>query len=144
MKKSMLDVAYEIVRESDGPVSYQEILSKVGKTLELDQETLLKKAAQLYTNLLRDGRFVTLGENTWDLRTRNKFDKVHIDMNLIYREEDEEEEIDDFIKPKDIEEEEIDEEKDPFDAYVATDDVEEVEPLEGFAIKTLDEEESEE
>lgn len=143
MKKSMLDVAYEIVRESEGPVAYHDILLKVGEILELDEETLMKKAAQLYTNLLRDGRFVTLGENTWDLRTRNKFDKVHIDMNLIYREDEEEEEIDDFSKPKDVEEE-IDEEKDPFEAYPAVEEVEEVEPLDGFAIKSLDDEESEE
>lgn len=139
----MLDVAYEIVRESEGPVAYHDILLKVGEILELDEDTLMKKAAQLYTNLLRDGRFVTLGENTWDLRTRNKFDKVHIDMNLIYREDEEEEEIDDFSKPKDVEEE-IDEEKDPFEAYTAVEEVEEVEPLDGFAIKSLDDEESEE
>lgn len=143
MKKSMLDVAYEIVRESEGPVAYHDILLKVGEILELDEETLMKKAAQLYTNLLRDGRFVTLGENTWDLRTRNKFDKVHIDMNLIYREDEEEEEIDDFSKPKDVEEE-IEEEKDPYEAYTAVEEVEEVEPLDGFAIKSLDDEESEE
>lgn len=143
MKKSMLDVAYEIVRESEGPVAYHDILLKVGEILELDEETLMKKAAQLYTNLLRDGRFVTLGENTWDLRTRNKFDKVHIDMNLIYREDEEEEEIDDFSKPKDVEEE-IEEEKDPYEAYTTVEEVEEVEPLDGFAIKSLDDEESEE
>jgi DNA-directed RNA polymerase subunit delta len=37
-----------------------------------------------------DGRFVTLGNNTWDLRTRHTFDKVHIDMNEIYNEEEDE------------------------------------------------------
>ena len=31
-----------------------------------------------------DGRFVTLGENEWDLRARHKFEKVHIDMSEVY------------------------------------------------------------
>ena len=31
-----------------------------------------------------DGRFVTLGENEWDLRVRHKFEKVHIDMSEVY------------------------------------------------------------
>ena len=31
-----------------------------------------------------DGRFVTLGENIWDLRSRHTFDKVHIDMKDVY------------------------------------------------------------
>ena len=33
-----------------------------------------------------DGRFVTLGENKWDLRSRHTFDKTHIDMKDVYSE----------------------------------------------------------
>ena len=40
--------------------------------------------SSFYTNLLLDGRFVTLGENQWDLRSRHTFDKVHIDMKDVY------------------------------------------------------------
>jgi DNA-directed RNA polymerase delta subunit len=31
-----------------------------------------------------DGRFVFLGDNLWDLRSRQTFDKVHIDMKDAY------------------------------------------------------------
>ena len=31
-----------------------------------------------------DGRFVTLGENQWDLRVRHKYESVHIDMSEVY------------------------------------------------------------
>lgn len=31
-----------------------------------------------------DGRFVNLGDNTWDLRKNNTYDKVHIDINDVY------------------------------------------------------------
>ena len=45
-----------------------------------------------------DGRFVTLGENQWDLRSSHTFDKVHIDMKDVYsdveaEEDDDEEEL---------------------------------------------------
>ena len=43
-----------------------------------------------YTNITLDGRLITVGENHWDLRSRHKFDEVHIDMNDIYADEEEE------------------------------------------------------
>ena len=38
--------------------------------------------------MMLDGRFVTLGENEWDLRSRHTFDKVHIDMKDVYSDVD--------------------------------------------------------
>ena len=43
-----------------------------------------------YTNLTLDGRFVNVGDNKWNLRERVTFDKVHIDMNEIYVDDEEE------------------------------------------------------
>ena len=91
-KKSMLDVAFDIISEKDyskNGIAFADLLEEIGRRLEMTEEELCKKASNFYTDLLRDGRFVTLGENTWDLRTRHKFEKVHIDMNEIYREEEE-------------------------------------------------------
>ena len=34
---------------------------------------------------------ITVGENKWDLRTRHRFEEVHIDMNDIYNEDESEE-----------------------------------------------------
>lgn len=90
MEKSMLDVAYEIISAEDNPVSFKNLVEQIGEKLNLSEEELKGKLARFYTNLMLDGRFVTLGENTWDLRARNKFEKVHIDMNDVYKEDDEE------------------------------------------------------
>lgn len=90
-KKSMLDVAFDIISEKDyskNGIAFADLLEEIGRRLEMTEEELCKKASNFYTDLLRDGRFVTLGENTWDLRTRHKFEQVHIDMNEIYREEE--------------------------------------------------------
>ena len=50
----------------------------------MSEEEAARRAGQFFTNMMLDGRFVTLGENEWDLRVRHKFEKVHIDMSEVY------------------------------------------------------------
>lgn len=101
MGKSLLDYAYDFVSHSKGEVSFKDLWAYVCKEVGLSDEEALRKVSSFYTNLMLDGRFVTLGENMWDLRSRHTFDKVHIDMKDVYsdveaaddddKEEDEEE-----------------------------------------------------
>lgn len=96
MEKSMLDVAYEIVLQRTEPITFKELVAQIVAELNLSEEECAKRISRFYTNLMLDGRFVTLGENTWDLRSRNKFEKVHIDMNDVYKDEENEDEDEDF------------------------------------------------
>lgn len=98
MPKSLLDLTYEFISTQSEPASFAEICEYIAKESGLTKEELDKKISRFYTNLVLDGRFVTLGENTWDLRSRHTFDKVHIDMKDVYSDveaadDDEEEEI---------------------------------------------------
>lgn len=101
MSKSLLDLAYEFISKQNEPQDFNTIWENVVKTSGLSEEEANKKVGRFYTNLLLDGRFVTLGENKWDLRSRNTYDKViHIDIKSLYAEEsstdkDPEEENDD-------------------------------------------------
>lgn len=98
-KKSMVNVAYEVMSKKKKAVEFLKLYDEISQTLGFDEEARAKNISNFYTQLILDGRFVTLGENTWDLRSRHTFDKVHIDMNEIYVEEDEEiiDEIDEEI-----------------------------------------------
>lgn len=101
-KKSLLDVAYEVISNLQEPVKFQDLWVKVNEEQETDSKEMEGKIGKFYTNLLTDGRFVNLGDNTWDLRDKYKFDKVHIDMGNCYSDdEDDKDELND-------------EEKDPF------------------------------
>ena len=84
MSKSLIEYAYELIAKSKGSVNFKDIWAYVKEQAELSEEEASKKAGQFFTNMMLDGRFVTLGENEWDLRERHTFDKVHIDMRDVY------------------------------------------------------------
>ena len=98
MNKSNLDVAYEIVKNV-GSISFNDLWNQVAEVQNYTEEEKATKVGKFYTNLILDGRFVNLGDNVWDLRERNTFDKVHIDMSECYSEEEED------LDPEDIAEE---------------------------------------
>ena len=120
MEKSNLDVAFELVSRKKNPVVFSKLWEEVSQIQGLSEEEAKKRASKFYTALSLDGRFITLGDNTWDLRSRYTFDKVHIDMNEVYSDEADEVEDEDrseddyFIDEKDEEsedEEDDDEER---------------------------------
>ena len=115
-KKSMVNVAYEVMSKKKKAVEFLKLYDEISQNLGFDEETRAKNISNFYTQLILDGRFVTLGENTWDLRSRHTFDKVHIDMNEIYVEEDEEiideideESIDEFSENSNNEDDDVEE-----------------------------------
>ncbi len=86
--KSMVDIAYDSLIEAGGAMSFYDMFDKVQALREFSGEEIDEKRSLFYTNVTLDGRFITLGENLWDLRDRHLFSEVHIDMNDIYNEED--------------------------------------------------------
>ena len=88
MAKSLLDLAFVCLNQSKEQVNFKDLWAYVVKESGLTEEQAAKKVSSFYTNLMLDGRFVTLGENNWDLRVRHTFDKVHIDMKDVYSAEE--------------------------------------------------------
>ena len=101
MSKSLLDLAYDYVSAQNQQSKFQDIWAYCVKEAGLSEEEAAAKVSRFYTNLMLDGRFVTLGENEWDLRIRHKFEKVHIDMSEVYSD----------VEASDVDEEEEDEEE---------------------------------
>ena len=101
MSKSLIEIAYEFVASHESAVNFSQIWEYVKEQSGLSEEEANKKAGQFFTNMMLDGRFVTLGENEWDLRERHTFDKVHIDMRDVYSDvqtSDEDSEEDDEVE----------------------------------------------
>lgn len=117
MEKSNLDVAFELVSRKKNPVVFSKLWEEVSQIQGLSEEEAKKRASKFYTALSLDGRFITLGDNTWDLRSRYTFDKVHIDMNEVYSDEadeveDEDRSEDDYFIDEEDEESEEEEDDD--------------------------------
>ena len=99
--KSLLDIAYEIISSCEQPIEFKDLWIKVCEYDGLDANVKEGKIGKFYTSLLTDGRFVNLGDNTWDLRARYTFNKVHIDMSDCYSDEEYEVELEDLLEEKD-------------------------------------------
>lgn len=117
MEKSNLDVAFELVSRKKNPVVFSKLWEEVSQIQGLSEEEAKRRASKFYTALSLDGRFITLGDNTWDLRSRYTFDKVHIDMNEVYTDEadeveDEDRSEDDYFIDEEDEESEDEEDDD--------------------------------
>ena len=46
---------------------------EVSEVKGFDEEEKDEKESLFYTNITLDGRFITIGENNWDLRSRHHF-----------------------------------------------------------------------
>ena len=91
LRESIVEVAYEIMQKKQGAQKFAKFYNEVSEVLEMNEEEKELNISKFYTKLTLDERFVLLEDNTWDLRERQSFDKVHIDMNDIYSEIEEEE-----------------------------------------------------
>ena len=131
LRESMVVVAYELMLKKQGAQKFVKFYEEVAALLAMSEEEADQNISKFYTKLTLDERFVLLEDNTWDLRERQSFDKVHIDMNDIYSEIEEEE--------KELEEER--EEEKLYDEDIILSDEEEEKPR---ARNDNDEEEEEE
>lgn len=120
--ESMVNVAFDVLTENKRMMNFLELFKEVCKRLEFNDEQACDKISSFYTNLTLDGRFVNLGDNEWDLRSNQTYDKVHIDMNDVYTEMEEESIANTDMEEYDEEEkaaagfEDNDEDKDEFDS----------------------------
>ena len=130
MERSLIEAAYEYVSSKKESSSFKDIWAYVVEKAELTPEEAAAKVSRFYTNLMLDGRFVTLGENEWDLRVRHTFDKVHIDMKDVYSEVDSEDDVDSEEKEEEDEYNAAFEEKKPSDDEILNIDGNEAEKVE--------------
>jgi len=89
--KSMRDVAFEEITKAQRPLSLVELYNLIALELEMTEEEKASHIGALYTDLTLDGRFVALTDNTWDLRSRHTYEKVHIDVKDVYSDVEESE-----------------------------------------------------
>ena len=119
-EKSLLDYGFDVLSASKEPVKFIDLFNKAVELsgLELSESERKARMSKFYTQLSLDGRFITLTDNFWDLRSRHKFEQVHLDMIDAYSdEEDEVDEEEEQLLRQELGEqaEEVEEESDDLD-----------------------------
>ena len=105
MKKSMVDVAYDLMSTKKKAIVFLKLWEEVCQVMAFTKQQEEDNIAQFYSDLSLDDRFVTVGENKWDLRERHTYHEVVVDTEeiLIDEEADDDYEEDDAAKAGDEE-----------------------------------------
>ncbi|MFC0561118.1 DNA-directed RNA polymerase subunit delta [Halalkalibacter alkalisediminis] len=69
LEMSMVEIAYEIMKESKQPFDYYDLVKQVAAMKQMSEEQLNERIAYLYTDMNIDGRFHSLGDNRWGLKS---------------------------------------------------------------------------
>ncbi len=80
----MIETAYSILEVSEGSMPFQQLWDKVKAELEIGPDEEQRRIGHFYTDISLDGRFVEGKDNSWNLRSRTKYEDVHIDMSDVY------------------------------------------------------------
>ena len=84
MSKSLLDIAYQIILKrhegketgDETAISFTNLWKEICKESENTVEQSNELVGYFYTNLILDNRFVSRGDNTWDLRQYYTLEEV--------------------------------------------------------------------
>ncbi|MCF0105376.1 MAG: DNA-directed RNA polymerase subunit delta [Holdemanella sp.] len=91
MKKSMIEVAYGVLKENKEPMPFINLWKLVSAEMGYNQSQFEDNIAQFYTDLSIDSRYINLPGNVWDLRSRHKMSENVLDTDSIAVDEEEEE-----------------------------------------------------
>lgn len=122
---AMVDVAYELLKESDKPLAIQDLFKEIAEIKEISLDDV-EKLTQLYMDITTSAKFVYCGDDKWDLKEGNLHlwdddgssfievneededeEVIEVDLSVFDDEEDEEdlEFVDDEEEDEDLDEE---------------------------------------
>lgn len=73
---SLIELAYELLVEKNEPFFFNDLVAEIGALKGASKSEIASKIAQFYTDLNIDGRFTSLGDNRWGLKTWYPVDQV--------------------------------------------------------------------
>lgn len=153
---SMIELAYSIMEGKKQAIAFSELVQEISGTLSLSQDEVATKLAQFYTDLNIDGRFISIGENRWGLRSWYPYEQIDEEIlpqakpkkkrkhdeeefDEFVAEDEEYDELDEDVDVDELDEDELDEEELEDDELLDEEELEELDDDEDF----VDEDEAE-
>ena len=85
--KSMINVAYELMLKKRKSVTFLKLWEDVATMMGFTPQQEEDNIAQFYSDMSLDDRFVCVGNNEGDLRSRHTFNEVVVDTDDLIIEE---------------------------------------------------------
>lgn len=98
---SMLEVAEQLIQRKIKPQKFDKIAKEVCEIMGISDEEFEVSVAQFYSDLTLSGKFVTVGEDKWDLKSRQKYEVANYDSYDIEFDEEDlvVDELSEFVSP---------------------------------------------
>ena len=116
---SLLEVAVMLMEQKKAPQSIRALIKEVLEMKGLEDEDL-SLSTQLYIDITTSSKFVYMGNEEWDLKSRQSLDEYDKDGSAFNSKEDLEDDEDEEIK--DLEDDVVDDEDYDDDDYLDDDD----------------------
>jgi DNA-directed RNA polymerase subunit delta len=69
VEMSMVEIAFEILQNEKQPIQFYDLVKQISEIKGMSKEAVENRIAYFYTDMNIDGRFVSLGDNKWGLKT---------------------------------------------------------------------------
>lgn len=107
---SLMEIAERILIQNKQPMTFLELFHLLSETKGLSDEEKNEIIAQFYADFIASARFIYMGDDLWDLKSRQSIDMWDKD-GAYYQEFPEEEEEESEEEEEELEGEEADEEE---------------------------------
>lgn len=104
--RSLQDVAEKVMKKKKKPIDFRKLWEEVCEELKFSETEKKSKMAKFYNAMTLDSRFLQLEKNHWDLKSRQSYSKIKVNIETFEFEDEEEVEFDDVAE----------EHHDPYDA----------------------------
>ena len=96
--KTPIELARDVITKKKKPVKFTDILKYIKERLDYSDEQIIQETPDILNDLISDPLFVYVGNQTWTLKDRVKYDDikktdVSEDEKEIESEDDEDEEV---------------------------------------------------
>lgn len=90
----MVDIAFDMLTKKKKALTFLKLWEEAAELAQLSEQQKEDNIAQFYTDVSLDDRFVHVGDNKWDLRSRHTYKEVVINTSdLMIEDNDDDEEV---------------------------------------------------
>ena len=82
---SMIEITFELMNEKKEPFAFNDLMKRVAEIKGMSEEEVMERISYLYTDLNVDGRFISLGDNRWGLRTWYPYEQMDEEVTQTVR-----------------------------------------------------------